>query len=242
MTSTMPPVDNHPLDPDVRSRLAVALDLPDVDDAVHLMRELAPWIGVAKVGLELYSAAGPAAISRLQELDVTVFADLKLHDIPTTVARAARVLGGRGVGYLNFHAVGGVDMLRGGLAGLAEGAAAAGYAPPVGLGVTVLTSDRDADAFDARLRVAIDAGCAGVVCSMHEVRAVKDARPELIAVVPGIRLAGGDVHDQQRVGTPEAAIAAGSDVLVVGRVVTAADDPTFVARAIHAAVVRVARD
>ena len=108
---------------------------------------LAPWFGVAKVGLELYSAAGPEAIERLRALDLAVFADLKLHDIPNTVERAARVLGGLGVGFLNFHTAGGVAMLQAGLAGLAEGAAAAGHAPPFGLGVTVLTSDEDTSAF-----------------------------------------------------------------------------------------------
>src|SRR3954471_6892189 len=109
---------------DVRPRLAVALDVPDLDEAEGLAKEVAPWFGVAKVGLELYSAAGPEAIERLRALDLAVFADLKLHDIPTTVERAARVLGGLGVAFLNFHTAGGVPMLRAGLAGLAEGASA----------------------------------------------------------------------------------------------------------------------
>ena len=108
-----------------------------------------------------------------------MFADLKLHDIPNTVARAARVLGGLGVTFLNFHTSGGVAMLQAGLAGLAEGAAAAGHVPPLGLGVTVLTSDEDASAFATRLDAAIVAGCDGVVCSMHEVAAVKRARREI---------------------------------------------------------------
>ena len=104
----------------MRNRLALALDVPDLDRAEQLAKEVAPWFGVAKVGLELYSAAGPEAIARMRALDLEVFADIKLHDIPTTVGRAARVLGRQGVRYLNFHAAGGVDMLRAGVEGLAR--------------------------------------------------------------------------------------------------------------------------
>ncbi len=100
---------------------------------------------------------------------MSVFADLKLHDIPTTVGRAARVLGRLGAGYVNFHAAGGVDMLRAGIDGLAEGARDAGHDAPIGLGVTVLTSDRDTSAFASRLHAAIAAGCDGVVCSWLEI-------------------------------------------------------------------------
>src|SRR5258705_1002077 len=149
---------------DVRNRLALALDVPDLDRAEQLAKEVAPWFGVAKVGLELYSAAGPEAIMRMRALDLDVFADIKLHDIPTTVGRAARVLGGLGVTYLNFHAAGGVDMLRAGVEGVLEGARDAGRAAPVPIGVTVLTSDADASAFDARLANAIESGCGGLPC------------------------------------------------------------------------------
>jgi orotidine-5'-phosphate decarboxylase len=231
MTST-----SSSIDASVRERLALALDVNDLDRALALARELAPWFGVAKVGLELYSAAGPEAILRLRDAGLTVFADLKLHDIPNTVGRAARVVGGLGASYLNFHAVGGVDMLRAGLDGLAEGATAAGLPAPIGLGVTVLTSDRDASAFATRLDAAITAGCGGVVCSMHEVPAVKRARPDFVAVVPGVRLADDDRNDQRRVGTPEAAAAAGADILVLGRSVTDADDRVRAAQAVAHAV------
>src|SRR5256885_9827628 len=136
---------------EVRDRLAIAMDLPDLDDAVRLARDLAPWFGVAKVGLELYSAAGPEAIRQMDALGLRVFCDLKFHDIPTTVGRAARVLGGLCAAYLNFHAAGGVDMLRAGVEGVLEGADAAGRAAPVPIAVTVLTSDPDASAFVTRL-------------------------------------------------------------------------------------------
>jgi orotidine-5'-phosphate decarboxylase len=224
------------LDVAARDHLAIVLDVPTLDEAVALASEVAPWFGVAKVGLELYSAAGPAAVEPLRDLGLRVFCDLKLHDIPTTVGRAARVLGRLGVSYLNFHAAGGVDMLRAGVEGVREGARDAGLDAPVPLAVTVLTSDADTSAFDARLAWAIEAGCGGVVCSVHEVARVKRARRDFVTVVPGVRLAGGEQHDQSRVGTPAEVAAAGADVLVVGRLVSAADDRRATARAVHASV------
>ena len=224
------------IDVAARDHLAIALDKPDLDDAVRLASEIAPWFGVAKVGLELYSAAGPAAVVALRDQGLRVFCDLKLHDIPTTVGRAARVLGRLGVSYLNFHAAGGADMLRAGVDGVLEGAREAGRAAPVPLAVTVLTSDSDASAFDARLACAIESGCGGVVCSVQEIERVKRARQDFVTVVPGIRLDDGDRHDQSRVGTPAQVAAAGADVLVVGRAVSAADDRATAARLVHASV------
>jgi orotidine-5'-phosphate decarboxylase len=222
---------------DVRKRLAIALDVEDLDRAEQLAKEVAPWFGVAKVGLELYSAAGPEAIARMRALDLEVFADIKLHDIPTTVARAARVLGRQGVRFLNFHAAGGVDMLRAGAEGLAEGARDAGHAPPVPIAVTVLTSDADTSSFDVRLAAAIEAGCGGVVCSVLEVERVHAARADFVTIVPGVRFAQGENHDQARVGTPESVTRAGADVLVIGRAVTRAHDPRDAAKSVADVVV-----
>ena len=219
---------------EVRNRLAVALDVSDLDQAEQLAKEVAPWFGIAKVGLELFSAAGPDAIARLRELDLAVFADLKLHDIPTTVERAARVLGRRGVDFLNFHAAGGEAMVRAGVEGLAAGAREGGHAVPVALAVTVLTSDPNVDARDARMRVARDAGCEGVVCAGSDVEFARAFG--LRSMVPGIRLAGGAAHDQARVDTPGDAIARGADWLVIGRAVTGADDPERAAREVAHAV------
>jgi len=216
-----------------RDHLAIALDLPNLDEALQLAREVAPWFGVAKVGLELYSAAGPGAVEPLHDLGLRVFCDLKLHDIPTTVGRAARVLGRLGVSYLNFHAAGGVDMLRAGVEGVREGAQEAGRAVPVPLAVTVLTSDPDASAFDGRLANAIESGCGGVVCSVQEIERVKRARKDFVTVVPGVRLEDGDTHDQARIGTPTQVAAAGADVLVVGRSVSAATDRRAIAQLVH---------
>jgi orotidine-5'-phosphate decarboxylase len=221
---------------EVRDRLAIALDKPDLAAAVRLASEVSPWFGVAKIGLELYSAAGPEAIREMQALGLRVFCDLKLHDIPTTVGRAARVLGGLGVDYLNFHAAGGVDMLRAGVEGVLEGAREAGRDAPLPLAVTVLTSDPDASAFDARLASAIESGCRGVVCSVQEIERVKRARHDFVTVVPGVRLDDGEHHDQARVGTPAQVAVAGGDVLVIGRAVSAAPDPGATARAIHDSV------
>jgi orotidine-5'-phosphate decarboxylase len=223
---------------DARDRLALALDVGGLDDALAMARRLAPWFGIAKVGHELYAEAGPAAVDALLDQGFRIFADLKIYDIPNTVERAARTHGRRGVSFLNFPAAGGADMLRAGAAGLRDGAHAAGLETPVALAVTVLTSEPDASAFPERLEAASRAGCDGVVCSMHEVEEAR--RAGLRTMVPGIRLAGADHDDQARVGTPDGAIAAGADWIVLGRTVTAARDPEAAAADVHAVVEGVA--
>jgi orotidine-5'-phosphate decarboxylase len=205
-----------------RDHLALALDVGDLDAALALAQRVQPWFGIAKVGVELYAEAGPDAFQALRDKGFRVFADLKLHDIPTTVGRAARVLGRRGVDFLNFHAAGGEAMLRAGVEGLAEGARDAGHERPVALAVTVLTSDPNVDALDARMDVARDAHCDGVVCAGGDVERARTRG--LHTMVPGIRLAGDDANDQARVDTPADAVARGADWLVIGRSVTAADD------------------
>jgi orotidine-5'-phosphate decarboxylase len=212
---------------EVRGTLALALDVDDLVVATRLARELRPWFGVAKVGLELYSAAGPDAVAALRALGFDVFLDLKLHDIPTTVGRASRVLGALGVDYLTLHAFGGLEMLRAGVEGLAEGAANAGLEPPVALAVTVLTSDAGAPdhIVPQRVRLAAEAGCGGLVCAAKDLRDARMLAPRLIKVVPGIRPAGSDNNDQANVATPGEAMAQGADLLVIGRAVTQAPNP-----------------
>ena len=219
----------------MRDRLALALDVDDLETAGKLAARLEPWFGIVKVGLELFVTAGPGSVEALATPQQRVFLDLKLHDIPTTVGRAARMAGRLGVSFLTLHCAGGVDMVRAGVEGLAEGADEAGHPPPVALGVTVLTSESDASAFPARLEVALAGGCGGVVCSVAEAERVK-ATGALLAVVPGIRLAGGAAHDQARVGSPADALRAGADVLVVGRAVTASPDPEAAAVELAAAL------
>jgi orotidine-5'-phosphate decarboxylase len=128
----------------VRDRLALALDLDDLVAATRMARAMQPYFGVVKVGLELFSATGPDAVGVLAEMGYKVFLDVKLHDIPNTVEKAARVLGSLGASYLTLHAFGGADMMRAGVEGLSLGAEAAGLPSPTALAVTVLTSDRDA--------------------------------------------------------------------------------------------------
>jgi orotidine-5'-phosphate decarboxylase len=210
----------------LRDRLALALDVDDIVAATRLARELKPWFGVVKVGLELFSAAGTDAVVAMVEAGYRVFLDLKLHDIPTTVERASRVLGAIGVSYLSMHAFGGVPMLRAGVEGLAEGASQAGLEPPVALAVTILTSDAGAPAhiLGNRVWAAMEAGCGGVICAAGDVREAKQMAPHLLAVVPGIRPQGAPHHDQGRAATPSDAFRAGADLLVIGRAVTAAPD------------------
>ena len=223
---------------DPRDRLALALDVDDLVVALRLARRLRPWFGVAKVGLELFGAAGPETVSALTVEGYRVFLDLKLHDIPTTVLRAARVLGGLGAAYTTVHTQGGEAMLRAAVLGMAEGAAAAGAPAPCVLGVTVLTSDIDAasETLSARSSLAASAGCGGLVCAAADLAVTRRAAPGLLTVVPGIRPSGTSTDDQARAATPAAAIAAGADILVVGRAVTAAEDPEAMAATVLAEV------
>src|SRR4051812_43202603 len=170
----------------VREKLALALDMDDLVAAARLARELRPWFGTAKVGLELFSAVGPDAVTTLVEMGYDVFVDLKLHDIPTTVHKAARVLGSLGASYLTMHTHGGNAMLRAGVDGLEAGASDAGLPAPIGLGVTILTSDRDAPPhiLPKRVMLAVEGGCGGIVCAAGDVREARQYAPRLRIVVP----------------------------------------------------------
>jgi orotidine-5'-phosphate decarboxylase len=221
-----------------RDHLVLALDVDDLVPAVRLARELQPWFATAKVGLELFTAAGPDVIGALLDLEYEVFLDLKLHDIPNTVNKAARVVGAYGVRYLTIHAMGGPVMLRAGVDGFLEGAAAAGLPEPVPLAVTVLTSDGDAPPhiLPNRVGLAVEAGAGGIICAGTDVEVVSQIAPRLTIVVPGTRPEGAPTHDQARVTTPSAALAAGADLLVVGRAVTAADKPADAAASLVASL------
>ena len=226
------------VDDSVRQRLALALDVDDLVEAHRLAVALRPWFGVAKVGLELFSSDGPDAIGALRDLGYSVFLDLKLFDIPTTVNRSTKVLGSLGVEYLTLHALGGPDMLKAGVEGLAEGADRAGLPQPTSLAVTVLTSDDTAPPHIVpnRVRVALEGGCGGIVLAASDLQTARELAPRLKRVVPGIRLAGEAKHDQARAATPQEAVANGADLLVIGRAVTKAEDPLAAAAAIAAAV------
>lgn len=222
----------------VRPKLAIALDLDDLIAATRMARAVSPYFGIAKVGLELYSAAGPEAIGVMADLGMEVFLDLKLHDIPTTVNRAARVLGAFGASYLTMHARSGGDMLTAGVEGLNDGAEAAGMPAPTALAVTVLTSDDGAPdhVIPRRLRMALDAGCGGIVCAASDLADARALAPRLVKVVPGIRPEGVPVDDQARAATPQEAVDGGADVLVIGRAVTRAEDPEAAAHALASSI------
>jgi len=224
-----------------RDRLAIALDTGDLSSAVTIAKAVQPHIGIAKVGLQLFSAAGHEAIRAVQDLGMTVFLDVKLHDIPNTVRGASTVLGSLGVRYLTVHAAGGPAMLKAAVEGLNEGADKAGLAAPIALAVTVLTSDPTASAelLNERLNAALVSGCGGIVCAATDLSVIRASAPNIITVVPGIRPAGVPTHDQGRVATPAEAIRDGADVLVIGRAVTNADDPASAAASIAGEVASV---
>jgi orotidine-5'-phosphate decarboxylase len=226
--------DREPRDREPRDRLALALDVDDLVAALRLAIRLRPWFSVAKVGLELFGAAGPEAVAALSAEGYRVFLDLKLHDIPTTVGRAARVMGGLGAEFTTVHSAGGEAMMRAAVEGMAEGASSAGMTPPTVLGVTVLTSDVDAppQMLSDRAALAARAGCGGLVCAAPDLPLTRAAAPGLITVVPGIRPSGVSSHDQARAADPATAIRAGADILVIGRAVTAAEDPEGTAAAV----------
>jgi orotidine-5'-phosphate decarboxylase len=218
--------------------LAVALDVSDLDAAEALATRLRGEVGVLKVGLELFTAHGPAAILRLRPLG-PVFLDLKLHDIPNTVQRASFNAARHGASMLTVHALGGEAMVAAAVRGAASGAEEGGHAPPLVVAVTVLSSVAgEGLASPASLAFeACAAGARGIVVSGEDVSVVREVvGEEVCLVVPGIRPAGSNGHDQVRVLTPEEAVEAGADYLVVGRPITSSPDPAGAARTILASV------
>ena len=220
----------------------VALDTPSLDRARELAQLLKSYVGGVKVGLEFYGANGPEGVRAVVATGIPVFLDLKLHDIPNTVAGAMKALAPLGAAIVNVHASGGAAMMR-----AAVDAARKAERRAKLIAVTVLTSLEDRDLPDVGLsgtalaqavRLAILAkasGLDGVVCSPHEIAAVRAAcGPGFLIVTPGVRPAGGDLGDQKRVMTPLEAVQAGADILVIGRPITAAPDPVEAARRIAA--------
>ena len=220
------------------ARIAVALDTADLGQAEAIAQAVKPSVGIAKIGLQLFSATGHTAIQTIRATGLDIFLDVKLHDIPNTVYGASKVLGSLGVRLLTVHASGGKEMLTAAVRGLQEGADSAGLPAPTALAVTVLTSDRSAsaDVLKERLEFAIEAGCGGVVCAASDLAVIRSIAPSIITVVPGIRPAGTPTHDQGRVATPADAIRNGADILVVGRAITDAPDWSAAAAAVASEV------
>jgi orotidine-5'-phosphate decarboxylase len=225
---------------EARKRLIVALDVPDAASAEALIEQLEKTCHWFKVGLELFVAAGPSIVELLTARGHSVFLDLKLHDIPNTVAAAVRSASRMGVKMMTLHAAGGPSMLsaaRAALDGVTD--------PPELLAVTVLTSMDQAQVSAVGLerspvaqvellaRMGLEAGLRGFVCSPQEVASLRALTgPEGVLVIPGIRPAGAAVGDQKRIATPAEALRLGASYLVVGRPITQAADPAEAAEAI----------
>jgi orotidine-5'-phosphate decarboxylase len=229
-----------------RDRLIVALDTASLPEAEGLVERLADGVGMFKVGAQLFTAAGPAAVEMVRKRGARVFLDLKYHDIPATVSGAVREAARLGVALLTVHASGGTKMLH----AAAEAAGAAGRDRPRILAVTVLTSlDRATLQRELGVPIAVEghavqlaglareAGCDGVVASPREAARLRGLLGHgALIVTPGIRPAGGAVDDQARTATPAVAVRAGADYLVVGRPITGAPDPAAAAAAIVAEI------
>lgn len=222
----------------MKSRIIVALDYSDGRDALALVRSLDPSACAVKIGNELFTAAGPTFVRDCVERGFRVFLDLKYHDIPNTVASACAAATRLGVWMMNVHAVGGAAMLSAARDAVARASQESERPAPLLIAVTVLTSlaapDLNAigvndtpDRAVARLaRLAQANGIDGVVCSAHEASMLREQLGTgFILVTPGIRLAGATADDQERIATPQVAIRAGADFLVIGRPITRAADP-----------------
>lgn len=223
----------------ITNPICAAIDTPELPRALMLVKALRSHVGYVKLGLEFFYANGAAGYAAVAAEGVPVFLDLKLHDIPNTVEQGLTSLMKLvpPPAILNVHGHGGPSMLR-----------AARRAVPAStklIAVTVLTSMTDEECFDTGhdivgttlaeklARLAKQAGLDGVVCSAHDLKRIRKAQGrDFLTVVPGIRPEGTDSHDQKRIATPQAALAAGADILVIGRAITGAADPAAAARAI----------
>ena len=233
---------------EVDDKVIVALDCGE-DEALRLADALAGHAGWVKVGMTLYYACGPAIVSAMRERCLKVFLDLKLHDIPHQIRGAAQAAATAGADLISVHALGGADMMAAAREGVEAAAAATGRERAHIVGITILTSHDAAsvaslgitDPIPSEVRrlalLATSSGADGIVCSPQEaadMRAALGAEP--LIVTPGVRPAGADIGDQSRIATPASAIQAGASMLVVGRPITQADDPTAAFDAISAQV------
>lgn len=233
--STLPP----------EKRILCALDTTDAAQALALGQQVAPYVGGLKLGLEFFGANGPQGFQQFQDAGLPLFLDLKLHDIPTTVAKTIHALMPLAPTILTIHTAGGPAMMRAAATAATDAAKDVGCARPIIVGVTILTSldeddlravgyDRTVSEQVVRLAaLAKDSGLDGVVCSPHEISAIRAAcGKDFKLVVPGIRPEGSATGDQKRVMTPREALERGADYMVIGRPITQADDPASAAQAI----------
>ncbi len=230
----------------ISNPIVVALDVDTAAEALSLVERLRGTVGMFKVGKQLFTAAGPDIVRRIIGLGEQVFLDLKYHDIPNTVAKAGVEAARLGVGIFNVHAMGGSKMMRATVDAVTEAAEREGLATPLILGVTVLTSHtqeslseigierRLEDQVVALAQLCETSGINGVVASPQEIVPIRKAvdNPGFVILTPGVRPAGAALNDQSRVMTPGEAIQAGANFLVVGRPITAAENPVAAAKKI----------
>jgi orotidine-5'-phosphate decarboxylase len=230
---------------DLKNPIFCAIDTGDLARAMLLGDTLKGVVGGLKLGLEFFNAQGPQGLRQFTELGCPIFADLKLHDIPNTVAGAVRSILPTGIDLLNIHASGGFEMMKAARRAVDDHDGKR----PLLLGVTLLTSLDAADlaaigaagtAEDFVIRLASlaqEAGLDGVVCSPHEIEPLRRAcGPDFFLITPGIRPAGGELADQKRVMTPQEAVTLGASAVVIGRPITNADDPVRAAQEIAASI------
>jgi orotidine-5'-phosphate decarboxylase len=229
-----------------KNPIIVALDVSTLEEAESLADKLSPYAGGFKVGMQLFNSVGPEALRRLRQKNLPIFADLKLHDIPNTVAGAVSTLTRYGASILNVHAAGGREMMRAAVEAAHGEASRTASEPPLVIAVTILTSISQ-DVFNKEIGfpgsiselvvkwalLAREAGLDGVVASPLEIAPIRKAcGDDFVIITPGVRPAGAAADDQKRTMTPGEAVRLGATYLVVGRPVTAAPDPVKAARGI----------
>ena len=226
--------------------IIVALDVPTLANAEHMMAELGDTVTIYKVGMELFYHVGPEAVRQVRQAGKKVFLDLKLHDIPNTVAHAVKALAGLGADFISLHSAGGLAMMQETVRASAEAAAALGVPRPKLLAITVLTSINETEwqllRFPAGISeqvvhlatLAKQAGIDGVVASPQEAAAIRQScGQDFLIVTPGVRPVGAVLNDQNRIASPSGAVQAGANYLVIGRPITAAADPRAAVKAIR---------
>lgn len=232
---------------EAKDRIVLALDVDTAEEAVDLVKKLSGYVGVFKVGMQLYNSIGPSIVHRVHDLGGRVFVDLKLHDIPNTVASAAKVLTRLNTYMFNVHAAGGREMMRQAAAAAVSEAQRMGSEIPIVLAVTVLTSmsqqELETEMYVSGLKVeelvvkwalmAQESGLGGVVCSPQEISPIREAcGPDFKIVTPGIRPLWSAPNDQKRITTPHQALEQGADYMVIGRPIIQAPDPCAAAQKI----------
>ena len=236
-----------------KNKICLALDVDNTQHAINVAKKLKEHVGVFKVGSELFTIAGPSILEKIVDVGVPVFLDLKFHDIPNTISRVARVVTRYGIFMFNIHASGGGEMIQAAVEATHDEAVKRGLTPPLILAVTVLTSidnkilqkelliNQPVEKHVQHLATMTEEnGADGVVASPMEVRVIREACGEHFQIVtPGVRPTGSSVGDQKRIATPSDAINQGSDYVVIGRPILAADDPIDAAQKIAEEIARV---